>query len=394
MTKPGPCPYDLRMMPLTQRRFLLIGAVIAVLVVGGGLALTVGPLSGGSKSPAPSASIGSSAGASASADSGSPFPSGSGVAVRTPGASASGPATPPLPALLGAIGDSYSQAYNVNGQNLFDHPTHSWVVGTAKGDGIFSILERFQQLGDKPVVVDAATSGKKMVDASRQAQLVVSAAASLKPGQTAFVTFELGTNDLCDDPKTDPNTFKSELDAAIAILEAGLPAGSRIEMLSVPDFSHFRDITQASSVARTALAQRQNSRRCAPFLGSASPTDLPTAERVLTSYDSILINACDAIQTKDAPAGKLYCRSNRVDLADSDFTIKDLSDVDWFHPSVTGQNKIANAVWNDGYWGSIQFSTRVPGSSGPAGLPLLGLALTPPIALGSRLSRRYRRIAR
>jgi lysophospholipase L1-like esterase len=386
MTKPARCPYDLAMMLLTQRRNLLI-AVVAVLIVAGGLAVTVGPLSGGSKSPAPSAS----AGASASAGTGSPVPSDSGAVSKSPTASGTGPATPPLPALLGAIGDSYSQAYNVNGSNLLDHPTHSWVVGTAKGDGIFSILERFQQLGDKPVVVDAATSGKKMIDAPRQAQLVVDAAKNLKPGQTAFVTFELGTNDLCDDPKTDPNTFQSELQSAIQILEGGLPSGSRIEMLSVPDFSHFRDITQASTAARTALAQRQNSRRCAPFLGSASPTDLPTAERILTAYDSILISACDGIQTKDAPAGKLFCRSNRVDLADSDFTIKDLSDVDWFHPSVSGQNKIANAVWNDGFWGSIQFAARISGSPTLAGLPLpIGLAVTLP-GVASRFSTRRRR---
>ena len=46
------------------------------------------------------------------------------------------PTAPPLPALLGAIGDSYSQAYSVSPDYLYDHPQFSWVIGTAKSDGV------------------------------------------------------------------------------------------------------------------------------------------------------------------------------------------------------------------------------------------------------------------
>ena len=264
------------------------------------------------------------------------------------------------------------------------------MVGTAKGDGVFSLLERFQSLGAKPIVVDAATSGRKMDEAPRQATEVVNAAASLKPGQTAFVTFELGTNDLCDDPKTDPNSFQADLTSAIAILRSGLPAGSRIEIVSVPDFSHFRDITQANTAAKDALSLRKNSRMCAPFLGNDSPTDILTAQRIMLSYDSILSGACDDIDAKDAPTGKLFCRSNRLDLADSDFTIKDMSTVDYFHPSLLGQAKMANAAWNVGFWGEIQFATRSVGAPPSAGVPLIGFAFLPPTTIRSRFSRRRR----
>jgi len=75
---------------------------------------------------------------------------------------------------------------------------YSWVLGTGVNDGVFSLLERFQALGASPTVVDAATSGKKIADAVRQARLVVAAAKQLPTGATVFVTFELGTNDLCD----------------------------------------------------------------------------------------------------------------------------------------------------------------------------------------------------
>ncbi|HEX7490504.1 MAG TPA: hypothetical protein VF337_02240, partial [Candidatus Limnocylindrales bacterium] len=44
--------------------------------------------------------------------------------------------TEPLPSLLGAIGDSYSQAWSTSTADHGDHPQFSWVVGTNAGDGV------------------------------------------------------------------------------------------------------------------------------------------------------------------------------------------------------------------------------------------------------------------
>jgi lysophospholipase L1-like esterase len=263
------------------------------------------------------------------------------------------PIDPQLPALLGAIGDSYSQAWGVSPLYPRDHPQFSWVVGTAKRDGVFSLLERFQALGGSPKVVDAATSGRKMSDASRQATAIVAAARKLPAGQTAYVTFELGTNDLCSDPKTDPAAFESQLRSAVAILRGGLPAGSRILMLSVPDFAHLRDITQADPKARAALALPQNSTGCPPFLGSASPATLDQAEAYLQDYDSILIQVCAEIAATDGATGRLDCTSDQSQLSLGDFTVADMSTVDYFHPSLSGQGRLAAAAWAAGAWGSI-----------------------------------------
>lgn len=402
----------------TDRRLLAGGALFAALIAFVGLAVTVGPLSGSASrtsSPATSTLVAASADRSdsggsqssvASVASGSGVtatPSDSGtVATLPPTASPRATATPispQLPSLLGAIGDSYSQAYNTTPAELRDHPEHSWVVGTAKSDGVFSIRERLEALGARLTVVDAATSGKKMADAPRQARLIVAAAGSLKAGQTALVTFELGTNDLCDDPKTTPASFQADLGSAVQILRDGLPSGSRILMVSVPDFAHFRNITQANPAAKAALALYKNSRRCAPFLGDDSPTNLTDAESFLSRYDSILVSACDQIQTTDGATGKLFCRSNRADLADGDFLIGDLSTVDYFHPSLAGQGKMAAAAWDAGFWGTIQFTTSAaaagPTLAGlpPAGLPLAGLppawlGFVPLTTLGARVVRR------
>jgi lysophospholipase L1-like esterase len=295
------------------------------------------------------------------------------------------PWTPQLPTMLAAIGDSYSQAWGVSPSYAKDHPVFSWVVGTAKRDGVFSLRERFEALGARLTVVDAATSGKKMSDAWRQAAAVVTAAAQLPPGSTVYVTFELGTNDLCDEPMTTATDFETQLRSAVSLLQADLPAGSRILMLSVPDFSHFRVITQADPTAKTALNLPANSRNCPPFLGSDSPYTIQEAEATLASYNSVLVAVCGEIDATDGPSNKLHCRSDATLLAERDFKISDLSTVDYFHPSLSGQAKMAEAAWKAGYWSTVPLppgaaavtATGGPGESGTTAV--MGLAAGVPL---------------
>jgi lysophospholipase L1-like esterase len=284
--------------------------------------------------------------------------------------------------LLAAIGDSYSQAYSVSPAYPYDHPQFSWVIGTAKGEGVLSLLERFQALGDSPVVVDAATSGRTMADAPRQAAVVVAAAKKLAPGKTAYVTFELGTNDLCasPNPMTDTVDFQVQLRTAILTLRTGLPPGSRILILAVPDFPHFHDITQADSAARANLALLQNSDRCAPYLGTNGPSSTAQADSYLSQYDASLKQMCDDIDANEAATGHLFCTYNASLLAESDFTIQDLSTVDYFHPSLSGQAKMAANAWRADVWASAPLSSSATGrgiaaANAPADSESLGLAL-------------------
>jgi lysophospholipase L1-like esterase len=324
---------------------LILVAVVAL--AGGGIFATAGA--------SPSATVSEIAAAS-------PTPSDTPTATPTPtetptatptAAPTATPTAPPLPALLAAIGDSYSQAYSVSPEYRYDHPQFSWVVGTAKDDGVLSLLERFQALGASPVVVDAATSGRKMIDAQRQANLVVAAAKKLGPGQTAYVTFELGTNDLCDDPKTDAASFDAQLRTAVGILRAGLPPGSRILMLSIPDFPHFHTMTQADPTTRAALLLWVNSNRCPPYLGTYGPSTTAVSNSYLAKYDASLEKVCQEIDAAEGAGGGLHCTYNAALLADSDFTATDLSTYDYFHPSLTGQAKMAEDAWRADAWASM-----------------------------------------
>jgi lysophospholipase L1-like esterase len=377
----------------------LIGSgivLVAVLVLGLGAGLF-----GDGSSSGPS--VGSVAQASATAAqtapptpiaTPSPWPSFA-SAPPSPPATAAPLGAPPLPAMLATIGDSYTQAWSVSPSYKRDHPGYSWAVGTVKGDGVFSLRERFEALGDKLVVVDAATSGTKMGDATRQATQIVAAAKTLRAGGTAFVTFELATNDLCDNPVTDAASFEAQLRAAVAILGSGLPAGSRILMLSVPDFAHFHDITQADPRAKATLNLRANSTTCAPFLGSNSPLTMQAAEQVMATYDSILVEVCDEIEATDGASGRLHCRDNEALLSESDFTIKDLSTVDYFHPSLSGQAKMAAAAWKASEWAGLKLPAGAAAllPAGPGGAAPATLAPLLPMVLGRRRLRRRTRSA-
>ncbi len=342
---------------------LAVGAVFLVLVLVAGFAL-----GGGETSTPPPASPTQIAGVDATATT-DPAPSPTLEPSLTASASPAPTATPSpspaptdalrLPSMLAAIGDSYTQAWSTSPSYKYDHPQFSWAVGTAKGDGVFSLREQFEALGDKLTVVDAATSGRKMDDADRQANVVVAAAKKLAAGSTVYVTFELGTNDLCDNPVTDPAALEAQLRSSISILRSGLPPGSRILMLSVPDFSHFYTITQASSKARAALSTKAGSLRCPPFLGSNTPYTMDQARATLASYNTILNQVCDEVEATDGAAGKLHCSRNEAMLSEKDFTIADLSTADYFHPSRSGQARMASAAWGYGPWGKL----ALPGNS-------------------------------
>jgi lysophospholipase L1-like esterase len=199
------------------------------------------------------------------------------------------------------------------------------------------------------------------------------------------VTFELGTNDLCDDPKTDPVDFEVQARTAVQVLGAGLPPGSRMLMLAVPDFAHLHDITQADPTSRAAFQLYANSRRCAPFLGTNTPTSMADAKAILAAYDEALARVCDELNA-GPNAGRLHCTYDEADLSLRDFTVADLSTVDYFHPSISGQARIAQAAWQAGAWAGESLPSgyaRSPGDIRPgsgAGGSAPAAALLVPVA--------------
>jgi hypothetical protein len=74
------------------------------------------------------------------------------------------------------------------------------------------------------------------------------------------------------------------------------------------------------------------------------------ANSYLAEYDAGLKAACDDINAHEGVLGRLHCTYNAASLAESDFTIKDMSTVDYFHPSLSGQAKMAADAWTADVW--------------------------------------------
>jgi len=161
--------------------------LVALLAIGFGMDLVAG-----SHSSSPSGGFAAQASATATPAAATATPAGSPTPSAAPSDSQSplptpaptSSASPALPAMLATIGDSYTQAWSVSptykrttrptrGQSARQRETASSACGS--GSRLF---------GDKLAggVVDAATSGKKMSDAARQATEIVTAARKLAPG--------------------------------------------------------------------------------------------------------------------------------------------------------------------------------------------------------------------
>jgi len=259
--------------------------------------------------------------------------------------------TPPaaaLPTLVGAIGDSLTVAVNAE-PRFGDQPQHSWVLGDDPDDGVESHVERLRTFGGDPLTVMAARPGAAIATAVGQAERVVAAA---PPDGPAYVTFELGANDICAptlETSTDPATFARSVDAAFAVLADGLPAGSTLVVLSVPDVTRLRevleDVPQATSLHRQYGV-------CTSVLGERVALDA-IRERI-AAYNAALVAGCGALA-----ATGLDCRHDLAgppegSLFGATFELDDLSSLDYFHPSLRGQARIADASWRLTPWADAE----------------------------------------
>lgn len=330
------------------------------LAVAAALALVLGgfaALSGGGGAPAATAPSGGSATGptapslvtSTRSPAASNVPSVSISPAATSAATSAAP-TPPavaLPGLIGAIGDSLTVAVNASGV-FGDQPEHSWVLGDDPDDPVVSHLERLRELGGDPEPVMAARPGAAVGSATVQATTIVSAAAGLPAGAGAYVTFELGANDICAgslDDATAVDAFAAAVQASLGTLQAGLPPGSLLVVLSVPDVTRLRTVLEDVPTAQ-ALHQRYDV--CRGVLGESVAVE-PVLDRI-RAYNAALVSACEAMV-----GASLSCRHDLAgepsgSLFGAEFDLADLSPLDWFHPSLEGQARIAEEAWTLTPW--------------------------------------------
>jgi lysophospholipase L1-like esterase len=246
-------------------------------------------------------------------------------------------AAPPLPSSMAAIGDSITRAYDVC-CSYGDHPGQSWSTGSTSYDGIASHYERIRRVN--PAIAgrgyNNAVSGAKIAAAPSQAEKAVSQDAG-------YVTILLGANDLCTSSPstmTSTETFQAQFSQAMATLLAQ-DQDRYVFVSSIPNIHQLWEVLHTNSLARWVWT---TAKICQSMLG-ATRTE---AERQLVvdrekAFNQILAQVC---------AAYTRCRWDGGAVYNYRFSASQVSTLDFFHPSLSGQAALARVTWAASWWPS------------------------------------------
>jgi lysophospholipase L1-like esterase len=230
---------------------------------------------------------------------------------------------------MAAIGDSLTVA--LRSCPAADCRANSWSTGTSPA--VNSHLLRLR--GAQPALAgyDFAVSGRKVADLDRQAAQAASVGAQ-------YVTVLVGTNDVCRESlaaMTPVATFRAQIAQAMSTLSSRVPA-AEIFVASIPDPERLRALFAGNATARARWAADGPTGTCGVFLQnptSDAPADAQrraAAHQRLADLNATLAEIC-ALHPR--------CVYDGGAVAAWDFAARDVSTIDYFHFSATGQASLA-----------------------------------------------------
>lgn len=261
------------------------------------------------------------------------------VAAAACHASPARPKTVPLPRSMAAVGDSITEAYDVNSAGfLKDNPAESWSTGTdAEVDSEYQrILAAAPAIGGHGF--NDAVSGSKMAALDGQLRLAASQ-------QVDYVTVLMGANDLCTSSVTTMTptaTFSQQLSSALTDFFAS-DTHAHVLVASIPDLLTLWTTLHTNTGAEVVWGVAHLCQSMLAFAGTA-------ADRAAVAAQEVADNAVLALVCAKFPR----CRFDGGAVYRQSFTATQVSPVDYFHPSVAGQAKLAAATWAAGFWPSTR----------------------------------------
>jgi lysophospholipase L1-like esterase len=245
-------------------------------------------------------------------------------------------AAPALPASMASVGDSITRGYDAVlwGCFLADCPQYSWASGTST-----SVNSHFRQLrAQGATTLTAANYARTGAKVSELATQMTRAASA------QYVTVLIGANDLCTstaDTMTSEADFRSRFTAGLAAYFSGKsPAEGRVFVSSIPDLNKLRLLGQTIPGAVNTWT---SFRICQSILNPKATTEQITrVQQREAAFNLILQQECAKY------AGR--CLYDGGATFSTSFVRSDLSTVDYFHPSVAGQNKLGTVTWDAGWW--------------------------------------------
>jgi len=241
-----------------------------------------------------------------------------------------------VPDSMAAMGDSITRAYNADSSMFGDQPQNSWSTGTNSTvqSQYFRILQSNPAISGRNH--NMAVSGAKMSDLNGQATNV-----NAIPGGVDYMTILMGANDVCtptEGEMTPVATFRSQFVTAMNTLTAGTPT-ARIALLSIPDVYVLWEVlhTNGSAVFVWSFASI-----CQSLLNAPTSMDQGDVDRrARVRQRNIEFN------TQLAEACALYpqCKFDDNAAFNYQFVPSEISTIDYFHPSLSGQIALATESW-------------------------------------------------
>ncbi len=136
--------------------------------------------------------------------------------------------------------------------------------------------------------------------------------------------------------------FRSQFEAALADLAAG-SSQAYVYVVSIPDVYRLWLIFHSDPEARLAWRLTGFCKSMLANPASTAPADEARRQRVrqrIVDYNTVLADGC---------AVYLRCRFDGNAVFNYPFQPKDVSKVDYFHPSREGQRVLATVTWAAGY---------------------------------------------
>ena len=244
-----------------------------------------------------------------------------------------------FPKSMASTGDSITTAYNTGFIPYTDNLSGSWSTGTSTGvNSHYLRLLRLNPNIQGRNYNDAA-GGARMANLAGQMQKAVAQ-------RVQYVTVLMGGNDLCTasvGTMTSVGTFRSQLTTAMNTLTSGLPS-VRVLVVSIPNAYRLWQLFKDNFFARTVWATFSVCQSLLANPLSTATADVARRETVRLrnqAYNDVLRDTC---------ALYVQCRFDGYAVFNTVFTASDITGRDYFHPSPSGQAKLASVTWAAGYW--------------------------------------------
>lgn len=243
-------------------------------------------------------------------------------------------AAPVYPNSMAATGDSITRAFDST-SFLADTPANSWSTGTNTTVNSLYLRIRAKNSAINGRNSNVAKTGAVMNDLAGQIDTVNTLGVD-------YVTILIGANDACTKTEaamTPVATFRGQFQAAMDKLATGSP-NARVYVLSIPNVYLLWQLFKGNSSARFIWSFAGICQSLLANPTSTQQADIDRRNRVkqrVIDFNAQLQQVC-ALYTQ--------CRFDNNAVFNTSYVASDVSTKDYFHPSVSGQAKLATVAWN------------------------------------------------